>query len=180
MTSLRMFPRVGRLGVDVALTLLGIKEATGSNDGAPADLFNRGDKLPWCASFCLYCNVHSDEIEVYQSVVEYYAERAVSGFEDHCKLLQWWMPAHVIPQRGDYIFFGDRGTSDASLTGRHMGVIDRVEPPTSLAGAILPGPPVLHTVEGNVGNRVQQLTHNLKNPDTLARITGYARIPIKE
>jgi hypothetical protein len=34
-------------------------------------------------------------------------------------------------------------------------------------------------VEGNLGNRVQRVSHDLSNKKTRARITGWARVPLK-
>lgn len=163
-----------RLGIDIALTQLGVSELSGQNDGVPAERYNRGDELPWCAAFCLWCNEHSDEVLIAENNVRFYANRAVQGFEDDMKKRGWWLPVQVtVPKRGDLIFFGDRGASDKSLAGRHMGIIEKVVQSEKFPFFILT------TVEGNLGNKVQRVVHDLGNPKTLARITGYSRIPLK-
>jgi hypothetical protein len=159
-----------RLGIDAALTQVGVVEATGNNDGTPAQRYNRGDNLPWCAAFCLWCNANSDETPIATSNAKFYADRSVQGFEDDMKARKWWMPPDAVPARGDYIFFGDRGLSDKSSTGRHMGIIEHVLQSSQL---------VLTCIEGNWGNKVSRVRHDLLYSAERARITGYARVPLK-
>jgi hypothetical protein len=165
--------------LEVALTQLDVVEATGNNDGVPAVRYNRGECVPWCAAFALYCNANSMDAKVVRTDKEWWALRAVQAFEDEMRNRGWWFSrmASLKPQANDLIFFGDRGASDASFTGRHMGVIERVE--THVSSLNLPSTAwmVIHTVEGNLGNRVQRVVHDLSNPKTSARITGYAHFP---
>jgi hypothetical protein len=167
-----------KLGIDVAITQIGVAEATGHNDGVPAERYNRGDHVAWCASLALFCNEHSDEQRIAPTVKDYYELRLVQAFEDRMKARGWWFAADVLPQRGDYVFFGDRGQSDAALTGRHMGLVEGL---THSVGGAQPGRArsVLLTVEGNWGNCVQRVRHSLDDPKVVARITGYARVPLK-
>jgi len=167
---------MAKLGIDVAVTQLGVKEATGQNDGIPAERYNKGDKLPWCAAFALYCNANSDEQLAAETLKDWYLERAVQTFEDHAKAKGWWYAPEKFPQRGDYIFFGTRGASDkaTAAAGRHMGIVEKVvvvNVPTPYV--------VLTTIEGNLGNQVARVVHSLADPTTKARITGFARIPVR-
>lgn len=156
-------------GIDVARTQLGVTEATGNNDGTPAERYNRGDALPWCAALMLFCNAHSDEEPMFRTAAEFYAERVVQGFEDHCKTKGWWMPPTYRPQTGDYIFFGDRGLSDAALTGRHMGIVDTV---TQDGERVV-------TIEGNESNACRAVIHDMRKESERKRVTGYAQIPLR-
>lgn len=170
--------------IDVALTQLDVVELSGKNDGIPATRYNRGECAPWCASFVMWCNAQSQDSKIARTDKEWWLMRAVQAFEDEMRNRGWWFSqlSALQPQCNDVIFFGDRGASDASTTGRHVGVIERVESMMSTANSppSLPRPtwPVLHTVEGNWGNRVQRVRHGLNEPKTKARITGYARIPL--
>jgi hypothetical protein len=155
------------LAVDIAETQLGIKEATGQNDGIPAERYVRGEKLPWCASFVLYCNAQSDEEPCARTNAEWFEMRAVANFEAEMIKRGWWIPPTSTPRRGDLVFFGSRGSSDQSLSGRHMGMVERLDSH------------LLQTIEGNVGNRVSRLVHDLSQFSVRARVTGFARIPLR-
>lgn len=148
--------------VDVALSQLGVVEATGNNDGIPAERYNRGDKLPWCAAFCLWCNAASDDVKVAGSVAEFYRMRAVSEFEAEMKRRGWWFPVDGkrVPVRNDFVFYVGRGASDSG-PGRHMGIVERADGN------------MIHTIEGNLGNRVARASHPVRSP----KITGYAHAP---
>lgn len=153
--------------IDVALTQLDVVEATGNNDGVPAERYNAGEKLPWCAAFVLYCNAHSDEVKIAEyRTPRWYTMRAVVALDAYCTAQGWKLPPKSRPQRGDIIFFASRGTSDTG-SGRHVGLVENVD------GL------VVHTVEGNVSNRVSRQQHDLGDTATRARVSGYARVPFQ-
>lgn len=152
--------------IDVALTQLDVREATGQNDGIPATRYNRGDCLPWCAAFCLWCNEQSGmDARVVVNPPDYWMFRAVAQFELAMKRRGWWAAASSTPARNDFVFFANRGASDAHPAGRHMGIVE------GLSGHLLA------TVEGNWQNRVARLVHDLSRPAVRDRITGFARVP---
>jgi hypothetical protein len=144
--------------LDVALSQLGIKEATGKNDGVPAERYMRGDEFAWCAGFILWCNSKSDDPKIAESDKDYYYCRKVSNMEAHLRKKGWF---HVgEPQKNDVIFFASRGASDTGA-GRHVGIVEFIDQD------------FVHTVEGNTGNSVAKRSYRL----TDTYITGYARIP---
>lgn len=144
--------------VDVALSQLGIKEATGKNDGIPAERYMRGDKYAWCAGFVLWCNSKSDDVKIAQNDKEYYFCRAVANMEAHLKKKGWLHSGP--PQKNDIVFFSSRGASDAGA-GRHVGLVESVDVD------------FVYTVEGNTSNSVARRKYRL----TDTYITGYGRIP---
>lgn len=150
--------------LDVAVTQLGVKEDSGANDGIPATRYNRGDKLPWCASFALYCNAQSTDPKVATTNAEFYLFRSVAAFEAEMKRRGWWLDPTRAPQPNDFVFFGDRGHSDAG-TGRHMGIVESFTAPK------------LTSIEGNWSNAVCRVVHDLAKPAEVQRITGFARFP---
>ena len=156
--------------IDVALTQLGVKEATGHNDGVPAVRYNRGDEVNWCAAFVEYCNAHSDDPKLATTDKDYYAQRRVQTMEDETKRRGWWLPPETVPQPNDVVFFGDRGGSDPGV-GRHVGIVETVTTNPLVM------PPLFTSIEGNWGNAVQRVKHDLAEAKEAARVTGYARFP---
>lgn len=133
---------------------LGVKEfGRVPNDGPPALLFMRGDRLPWCAGFVLTC---LDLAGVKN--LRYWTSRNVQAFEDLSKARSHWFEPSQHPCPGDVVFFASRGASDAG-TGRHCGFV------SSVAGS------EVFTIEGNVGDKIAEMRYSL----TDSRITGYAR-----
>lgn len=152
---------MGKHAIDIALEQLGVAEATGNNDGIPAKRYMRGDKLAWCAGFCLYCNDESADPDVARDTHEYYDMRLVQNFEDVMKKRGVWMGRNIQPRRNDFIFFGDRMASDPSkFRGRHMGMVEKVENG------------MIHTIEGNTSNKVARRKYAVGH----AKITGFARV----
>lgn len=150
---------------DVASTQVGVREATGANDGLPADRYMRGDKLPWCAGFLLWCNQQSEDPKLYSTTAEYYLMRAVSEFENMMRARQKWVAFNpkVLPQENNIIFFRNRGASDSG-PGRHVGIILTVDSERER----------ITTVEGNLGNAVRNMTYPLSV--LRDRVTGYGLI----
>lgn len=146
----------------VAIGELGVREATGENDGVPATRYMDGDRLPWCAAFVLFCLNQAG----YKPPINRWLSRNVNFFESSMKDLGYWMGPAVIPEAGDLFFMAGRDGSDSG-PGRHMGLVERVD--------LLGGK--LHTIEGNYENRVARVVRTLQRAD-LRRprsITGYAR-----
>jgi hypothetical protein len=148
--------------LDVALSQVGVAEATGRNDGVPAERYMRGDRLPWCAGFLLWANSQSDDEQVARSLREYYRMRSVQALEDEFKARGWWFAERERVRPGDWIFCRDRGASDAGA-GRHVALCE------SVIGDIV------RTVEGNSGNRVTLRSYRLN--DTY--LVGFGRLPEK-
>lgn len=152
--------------IDQAETQIGVVEATGKNDGIPAERYNHGECLPWCAAFILWANEHqSEDVLICKSVKLQYELRAVTSLVAHCKTRRWWLPSSAIPQRGDLVFFKERGWSDPEPVGHHVGLVSGYSNGN------------LYTVEGNMGNAVRCGHYPLTEPATFARIWGYARLP---
>jgi len=134
-------------------------EATGRNDGIPSDRYMKGNKLAWCAGFQMYCNDHSDDPKIAESVREFWRYTNVQEFEERFKERGLWFGWSIRPQRNDLVFFANRGRSDLGR-GRHIGIIERVD------GAFI------YTIEGNLSNKVTRDRHKITNN----RITGYGRL----
>lgn len=149
---------------DVAETQIGVKEATGNNDGVPAERYNRGDKVAWCGSFVTYCYEKSDFPRLYETDSMYYLMRNVANFEREMqKRGAWfgWRFASIV-NVNDIVFYGDRQQSDAG-NGRHVGLV--VDVGIDEQGLFI------ETIEGNYGNKVAKRT--LRANDKA--ITGYGR-----
>jgi hypothetical protein len=152
--------------LELALTQIGVEEATGQNDG-PVERYSREKGVAWCAAFVLWCNDRSDEVDLTPRAADFWLLRSVAAFEKRVKFLGYWRQPGCVVLPGDYVFFGTRGGSDSAAGGRHMGIVERVEDT------------VLHTVEGNLGNAVRRARHDLAARAVRARVTGYARIPLR-
>lgn len=146
--------------VDVAMSQLGVAEATHHNDGIPAERYSRGDQVPWCAALVLWSNANSDDHKIAPTDKDYYWCRSVQHMEDRCRALGWWFDHGTTPQRNDIIFFQTRGASDPGV-GRHVGIVTGVH-----EGWV-------YTIEGNTSDKVAERKYRLDD----VYITGYARIP---
>lgn len=152
--------------LDVALTQLGVKEATGNNDGVPAERYMSGDEFPWCAGFVVWCNNHSDDDDLTPTPKDDYALRRVQTFEDRMKERGKFFTDRGAVRANDIVFFKQRGNSDPGV-GRHMGVVHDVYSPNELASTKR-----LCTVEGNTSNAVMGREYAIGDD----YITGFARI----
>lgn len=147
--------------LDVALSQLGVQEATGHNDGVPAERYMRGDELAWCAGFLLWCNECSDDERIAYDDATYYKCRSVTGFIEHLRKLGCFFSRGTMePKPNDLIFFGNTD-SDVGIAGKHCGIVDSVAD-----GRV-------HTIEGNTSNRVARRSY-LTSDRT---ILGYGRLP---
>ena len=146
--------------IDIALTQLSVKEATGKNDGEPLERYGlKGeDPAPWCARFVRWCFLAAGE----PLPGNKWKLGSVTEMEDALKHAGAWFDKSVTPARGDIVFFDTRGQSDAG-PGRHVGLVEN-----AYGGKIT-------TIEGNLSNRVARVTHSLAD----GRISGFARWPTR-
>lgn len=135
----------GEGAMQIALGEVGVREASGNNDGVPAQRYSNGQEEPWCANFVAWAfeqagtplpgnqeslgstDYMADQMK---AVGAYHASK--SGYE---------------PQPGDIIFFGEAG--DMS----HVGIVTGYDAATG----------TVTTVEGNSGNQVAQGSYNIND-----------------
>jgi len=143
----------GLRALDAARSQVGVREATGNNDGVPAARYSNGRREPWCANFVAWsfrqAGTPLPGNQRSLASVQYMEDQMKSNGMFH----------RGTPQPGDIIFFSNRGNSDRG-GGRHVGIVERVE-----NGRV-------HTVEGNSSNAVRRRSYALNNP----RISGYGRV----
>lgn len=144
----------GQGALGAAQSQIGVREATGNNDGVPAQRYSNGRREPWCANFVAWSFRQAGHPLPGN-------QRSLAGVQ----YMENQMKANGMfhrgtPQPGDIIFFANRGGSDAG-GGRHVGIVERVE-----NGRV-------HTVEGNSSNSVRRRSYDLNN----SRISGYGRVP---
>lgn len=152
--------------IDVALTQLDVFEATGKNDGIPAERYMRGDKLAWCAGFVLWCYDTSDDPDIWDDFNDatknderrYWGLRAVKNMVKWAHEMKVFIEPNVVPAPNDVILYGSRAGSDAG-PGKHTGIVHYVDGNW------------VHTVEGNLSDRVKQRKVKHGRSD----IIGYAR-----
>ena len=148
--------------IDIAIREIGVAEATGKNDGIPAERYMRGDELRWCAGFVLFCNEHADEdAPLARSTKEYYRLRSVSALMAEAKARGWWFTRGTRDvERNDVVIFGETD-SDVGVVGNHTGIVE-----TATASTI-------GTVEGNTSDKVARRSYPLGSHTIL----GFIRIP---
>jgi hypothetical protein len=141
--------------LDVARAELaqGIREASGHNDGTPAARYMDGLEAPWCAGFVRWCFEQARSplpgarpMLVSVRYLEEQLTRAGARL-DH-------------PEPGAIVTFKWRVGSDPG-TGRHVGIVERVE-----GGRV-------HTIEGNSGDKVAARSYPLGAPE----LTAFFRWP---
>lgn len=158
--------------IDVAQGELGIHEATGHNDGIPAEKYMRGDELAWCAGFVLWCFDESDDPDIWDAGLgpdqgkesDYWKLRKVSTMKAYLDERGLGLGWGVRPQRNDIVFFGSRQGSDAG-EGNHVGLVANVCLRED-------GTTKLTTIEGNYGNKVAWVVRDTSDVVGYARITG--------
>jgi hypothetical protein len=150
--------------IDIAIREIGVREATGSNDGIPAERYMRGDALAWCAGFVLFCNEHADDdAPLARSTKEYYRLRSVSALMEEAKRRRWWFPrGEKTPEANDLVIFGEVD-SDVGVIGNHIGIVEKATAS------------MVHTVEGNTSNMVARREYPLGSRSIL----GFVRIPAR-
>jgi hypothetical protein len=145
----------GPRALSLASSQVGVREATGNNDGLPAQRYSNGRREPWCANFVAWSFRNSgNPLPGNQRRLA-----SVQYMEDQMKANGRFIPSGSAPPKpGDVIFFGNRGQSDRG-PGRHVGIVEKVE-----NGRV-------YTVEGNSSNSVRRRSY----PLNASRITGYGR-----
>lgn len=136
--------------LDAARSQIGVREATGNNDGVPAERYSNGQQEPWCANFVSWCFRQAGHPlpgnqEAIGSCDTMAAELRARG--------ALFQSGERTPQPGDVIFFGQPGDYT------HVGIVERVE-----GGKV-------YTVEGNSGDRVTERSYDLGDP----KIQAYGR-----
>lgn len=117
-----------------ATSEIGVKEATGNNDGAEIAKYRGGsdNKQPWCASFVSWAYKGND-------VFGY--DASVSGIRDKAKA------KGLYSEKGDYV--PKAGDVMIQKNGRsHTGIVEKVDADGTI-----------HTIEGNASNRVRRVTY---------------------
>jgi hypothetical protein len=143
----------GGMALEAARSQVGVREATGNNDGLPAQRFSNGRREPWCANFVAWSFRQSG----HPLPGNQRSLASVQYMEDQMKAAGRFTPRNQAqPRPGDIIFFSNRGDSDRG-GGRHVGIVDRVE-----NGRV-------YTIEGNSGNQVARRSY----PLGATRISGY-------
>ena len=139
--------------LDIARSQLGVREASGRNDGIPAERYLDGQKgLEWCAAFTIFCFREAGcplpgNRWKNRAVSELQAQLVIAGAEVDA--------ADVQP--GDIIVLTRTG-------GLHVGIVEKVHK-NSVA-----------TIEGNVDNRVARRHHFMNSQ----RLVGFYRWPVPE
>lgn len=141
--------------IDVAISHIGIREATGKNDGEPADLYMDGQELAWCAGAVIKWFAWSDSPDVPGNR---WLNRNVRTMWRSFVEAGMHIGRAIIPERNDVVFFNSRGDSDAG-DGWHCGIVEAIRGHE------------IHTVEGNVSDSVARRVHRIGDP----RIIGYGR-----
>jgi CHAP domain len=145
-------PTMLRSPIAVAITQLGVQEATGKNDGAPAERYNHGQQLPWCAAFVLWCFEQAGA-PIHHSDRDLWLFRSVARMLEALEGRGQCLGARICPDPNDLIFRTREG-------GLHVGIVER----TTSEG-------IIYTVEGNLGDAVRRAEYATQD----ARIIGYAR-----
>ena len=129
---------------------IGVREATGRNDGAAVAKYRGGvdNGAAWCASFVSWCYKGND-IFGYQA--------AVSGIRDEADAKGLYSKVNdYTPKPGD-VMIQKNGCS-------HTGIVESVDPDGTV-----------HTIEGNAGNSVKRCTYR-PGTSAYAKISGWVRM----
>lgn len=130
---------------------IGVKEATGNNDGAEIAKYRGGsdNKQPWCASFVSWAYKGND-------VFGY--DASVSGIRDKAKAKGLYSEkGDYVPKAGDVMIQKDNGRS-------HTGIVEKVDADGTI-----------HTIEGNASNRVRRVSYRPGSAG-YAAISGWVRM----
>ncbi len=138
--------------LEYAQSMVGVREATGHNDGAPAKLFMDGeDGLEWCAGFVRVCFEQSKR----PLPGNRWQIRACSNMLGQLKLFGAEIPkADVQPE--DIVFF-TREHPGAGPSG-HVGLVE----------VVIENDDTITTIEGNRGNAVARGRYRLDDKRILA------------
>lgn len=155
-----------RTPLEWAQPMIGVREATGNNDGPDVDVFTGGRREPWCAHFVAWCfrmAGHPLPGDVVPTAKRANPIASVATMERRLIAANaTWRPAGAAPSSGDIVFFRSRVASDPGR-GRHVGIVERYDADTE----------TVHTIEGNTGNGVRRRAYHVDD----ARIAGYGVWP---
>lgn len=147
----------GHVGKNAAQALsnaigeIGVREATGHNDGAAVAKYRGGvdNGAAWCASFVSWCYKGND-------VFGYQA--SVSGIMSKAQQKGLYSARDVYtPKPGDVMIQKSNGAS-------HTGIVESVDPDGTI-----------HTIEGNSSNQVRRVTYR-KGSKGYNQISGWVRM----
>lgn len=160
--------------IDVAISQLGVREATGRNDGIPSERYqvnpywlpgrpldHRVRREPWCSQFVNWCFRASDWRPLDENEEEWWWMASALRMGRILSRRGWNVPD---PACNDIAVFSARGGSDRA-TGHgagHAAIVERV-----VDGK-------LHTIDGNWRNAVRRVVRNVDDRDLVA----YFRMPI--
>lgn len=150
--------------VELAQAQIGIKEATGKNDGVPSEKFAGGRREAWCAHFVAWLYRECGKPlpgDVMPTKTRANPIASVKAMHTQCARAKLLVEN---PEPGDVIFFNSRGDSDAG-NGWHVGIVES----TDAVG--------VNTIEGNSANGVYRRRYKRDGDNRLSgRIVGFARM----
>jgi cell wall-associated NlpC family hydrolase len=150
--------------VEIAASQIGVMEATGANDGVPAERYNDGEVKAWCAAFVRWVFEQAGiplpgkrwllpSVEYMQRILGLHGcVIPIKEFGRNCSNLR----------PGDIIFFNWRLDSDPGAGGRHVEILESYD---LVKGRLI-------TIGGNVGNGVRRNVRSLKGVTGAARWAG--------
>lgn len=135
--------QAGQNALKAAISQIGVREATGNNDGVPSQRYMDGRKEPWCANFVSWAFRQAGHPLPGNQRAIASCDVMASEFKKKGKL----MPRGAgQPKPGDVIFFGKPGDYT------HVGIVEKVA-----NGKV-------YTVEGNTSNMVARRSYSLNDP----------------
>ncbi len=146
--------------INLARSQIGLKEATGNNDGPEIEKFTGNRKEPWCAHFVAWLFREIGKplpTDIKPSISQHNPLASVSHMKKVFDKNKWTVAEPVV---GGVVFFTTRGQSDSG-PGRHVGVIESVESDC------------FFTIEGNWGNSVKRV----KRKKSDKTIWSYGKVP---
>jgi hypothetical protein len=168
-----------RTPLEWAQSIIGVREATGNNDGPDVDVFTGGRREPWCAHFVAWCFRMAGKPlpgDVVPTPTRANPIASVATMERRLKAAcldekrgdgVWASNATVNGKRratspSEVVFFKSRVASDPGR-GRHVGIVERYNAATE----------TVHTIEGNTANGVRRRAYHVDD----TRIAGYGVWP---
>lgn len=151
-----------------AITQLGVAEdPPHSNDGEPMRRYamHPEDPAPWCARFVRAAHIacgHPLPGSKWQI-------GSVATLQEALHIATAWIPIEQtrrfcvdgvggflsLPRPGDLILLNEHGTRDTGSVGHHVGIVERFDPQAL----------VIHSIDGNWGDRVQRVERRLMQSD---------------
>jgi hypothetical protein len=142
----------GKNLVEVARSQLGVREATGHNDGLPNRRYMEGRAPePWCSDFFKWCMKQVDP----KMAEKYGSPSCTEAMNKFGRAGNLRRPSSYVPRPGDQIFFGSRDGSDRGLA-HHTGMVVKVQ-----NGRV-------YTIEGNSANMVAERCYPIGSKKIIA------------